>query len=259
MDAKKRTLLITLTGRDRPGVTSRLFGTLSRFPVTVSDVEQVVIRGRLVLGVLVSYGSDTDVGKVLAATEKVAADLGMEIELATGPGSASRQPHGRLHVTILGSALRPAAIAGIAGRVAAHGANIDRIERLAHNPVTCIEMHVSGADPDGLRVALAAEAARSRWTSRSSGAGWPGGPSGSSSWTSTRRSSRARSSSSSPHTPAGPNRSPRSPRPRCAANSTSKARCASASRCSKGWTRASSRRAQQHRVLPRACGRWSAR
>ncbi|MCU1657514.1 MAG: phosphoserine phosphatase SerB [Pseudonocardiales bacterium] len=159
MNAKKRTLLITLTGRDRPGVTSRLFGTLARFPVTVSDVEQVVIRGRLVLGVLVSYGSDTDVGKVLAATEKVAADLGMEIELATGPGSGSRQPHGRLHVTILGSALRPAAIAGIAGRVAAHGANIDRIERLADNPVTCIEMHVSGADPDGLRVALAAEAA----------------------------------------------------------------------------------------------------
>jgi phosphoserine phosphatase len=159
MNAKKRTLLITLTGRDRPGVTSRLFGTLARFPVTVSDVEQVVIRGRLVLGVLVSYGSDTDVGQVLAATEKVAADLGMEIELATGPGSGPRRRHGRLHVTILGSALRPAAIAGIAGRVAAHGANIDRIERLADNPVTCIEMHVSGADPDGLRVALAAEAA----------------------------------------------------------------------------------------------------
>lgn len=161
MNAKKRTLLITLTGRDRPGVTSRLFATLSRFPVTVADVEQVVIRGRLVLGVLVSYGSDTDVGKVLAATEKIAADLGMEIELATGSGngSGSRHRHGRLHVTILGSALRPAAIAGIAGRVAAHGANIDRIERLADNPVTCIEMHVSGADPDGLRVALAAEAA----------------------------------------------------------------------------------------------------
>jgi phosphoserine phosphatase len=162
MNAKKRTLLITLTGRDRPGVTSRLFTTLSAFPVTVADVEQVVIRGRLVLGVLVSYGTDTDVGKVLAATEEVATDLGMELELATGSGGdAGRggRRHGRLHVTILGSALRPAALAGIAGRIAAHGANIDRIERLAHQPVTCIEMHVSGADPDGLRTALAAEAA----------------------------------------------------------------------------------------------------
>jgi phosphoserine phosphatase len=163
MNAKKRTLLITLTGRDRPGVTSRLFTTLSQFPVTVADVEQVVIRGRLVLGVLVAYGSDTDVGKVLAATEKVAADLGMEIELATGTGndsgSSSRRRQDRLHVTILGSGLRPAALAGIAGRVAAHGANIDRIERLARYPVTCIEMHVSGADPVGLRAALSAEAA----------------------------------------------------------------------------------------------------
>jgi phosphoserine phosphatase len=162
MNGKKRTLLITLTGRDRPGVTSRLFTTLSRFPVTVADVEQVVIRSRLVLGVLIAYGSDTDVGKVLAATEKLAADLGMEIELATGSGSGSRtgsRRRDRLHVTILGRDLRPEALAGIAGRVAAHGANIDRIERLAQLPVTCIEMHVSGADPEGLRTALAAEAA----------------------------------------------------------------------------------------------------
>jgi phosphoserine phosphatase len=154
-----KTLLITLTGRDRPGVTSRLFGALDGFPVTVSDVEQVVIRGRLILGVLVSYGSGTDVGRLWATAEKIAADLGMEIELATGTGSGEPRRRGGLHVTLLGSPLRPAALAGIAGRIAAHGANIDRIERLAHHPVTCIEMDVSGAEPEGLRAALAQEAA----------------------------------------------------------------------------------------------------
>lgn len=159
MDAKTRTLLITLTGRDRPGVTSRLFATLAAFPVTVADVEQVVIRGRLILGVLVSYGAGTDVGRLWAAAEKIAADLGMEIELATGTGNGNPRRRGRLHVTILGHPLTPDALAGIAGRVAAHGANIDRIERLAHHPVTCIEMDVSGADPEGLRTALAKEAA----------------------------------------------------------------------------------------------------
>ncbi len=159
MDAKSRTLLITLTGRDRPGVTSRLFRTLASFPVTVADVEQVVIRGRLVLGVLLSYGSGTDVGKLLAASEKLAADLGLEIELVTGSGNGSPRRRGLLHVTILGNPIQPAALAGIAGRVAAYGANIDRIERLALHPVTCIEMDVSGADPEGLSAALAAEAA----------------------------------------------------------------------------------------------------
>jgi phosphoserine phosphatase len=160
MDGSQRTLLITLTGRDRPGVTSRLFTALSAFPVTVADVEQVVIRGRLVLGVLVAYDPETDIGRVWSAAEKVAADLDMEIELSTGSGKkVAPKRRGRLHVTVLGAPLRPAAMAGIAGRIAANGANIDRIDRLAVYPVTCIHLQVSGADPDGLRAALAIEAA----------------------------------------------------------------------------------------------------
>ncbi|TYK50792.1 phosphoserine phosphatase SerB [Actinomadura decatromicini] len=155
----QRTLLITLTGRDRPGVTSRLFRTLAEFPLTVADVEQVVIRGRLVLGVLLSYSEGADIGGVWNTAERVANDLDMEVELSTGRSTRTPKRRGRLHVTVLGAPLRPAAMAGIAGRISAHGANIDRIERLASNPVTCIELDVSGADPDALRAALTAEAA----------------------------------------------------------------------------------------------------
>ncbi|HEY9523338.1 MAG TPA: phosphoserine phosphatase SerB [Thermopolyspora sp.] len=160
-----RTLLITLTGPDRPGVTSRLFSVLSAFPVVVADVEQVVIRGRLTLGVLVAYaggpptGTGRTIGPLWAAVEQVADDLGMEVELATGSRSREKRRRGRLHVTVLGMPLQPAAMAGIAGRISAAGANIDRIERLAHEPVTCIEMSVSGANPDVLRAELATEAA----------------------------------------------------------------------------------------------------
>ncbi|GAA2619684.1 phosphoserine phosphatase SerB [Actinomadura fulvescens] len=156
---EQRTLLITLTGRDRPGVTSRLFSTLAGFPVTVADVEQVVIRGRLVLGVLIAYEDGADIGQVWTAAERVANDLEMEIELSTGKSKGVPRRRGRLHVTVLGAPLKPAAMAGIAGRIAANGANIDRIERLAHYPVTCIEMDVSGADPEALRAGLAIEAA----------------------------------------------------------------------------------------------------
>ena len=51
-DATAATLLITLTGPDRPGVTSTLFGALAPYDVVVLDMEQVVVRGTLVLGVL---------------------------------------------------------------------------------------------------------------------------------------------------------------------------------------------------------------
>ena len=53
-------LLITVTGTDRPGVTSRLFAALARHPLSVLDIEQVVIRGKLVLGVLLAGDGPPD-------------------------------------------------------------------------------------------------------------------------------------------------------------------------------------------------------
>jgi phosphoserine phosphatase len=151
------TLLITLTGRDRPGVTSRLFATLARYPLTVTDIEQVVIRGRLVLGVLLDCDAPPDLTGIHAAVTALAGDLGLEAEITLGSGASTDPPirGGRLHVTLLGSPLTPGAITAIAGRIAASGANIDRIGRLARQPVTCIEMDVSGGDPAMLREDLA--------------------------------------------------------------------------------------------------------
>jgi phosphoserine phosphatase len=160
MTTSRTTLLITLTGRDRPGVTSRLFGILAAHPLSVLDVEQVVIRGRLVLGVLLGCDGPPDLTGIHAAVSGLAGDLGLEAEITTGSeraGAAREQARrgGRLHVTLLGSPLAPAAITAIAGRIAASGANIDRIGRLAQQPVTCIEMDVSGGDPVLLREDLA--------------------------------------------------------------------------------------------------------
>lgn len=159
MDAAQTTLLVTLTGRDRPGVTSRLFTALAAPGLTVLDIEQVVIRGRLVLGALLGCGADPDLTAIHRAIRAVAADLGLDAEITMGSAEPGRH-RGQLHVTVLGSPLAPAAVAAIAGRIAAGGANIDRIQRLAHRPVTCIEFEVSGADPGSLRVALTREASQ---------------------------------------------------------------------------------------------------
>ncbi len=157
MSVSKTTALVTLTGRDRPGVTSRLFAALADGgELTVLDIEQVVIRGRLVLGVLLGCGPDPDLTAIHRGIRAVAADLGMDVEITMGSAEPARQ-RGQLHVTVLGKPLLPAAIAAIAGRIAAHGANIDRIDRLADRPVTCIEFAVSGANPGALRAALARE------------------------------------------------------------------------------------------------------
>jgi phosphoserine phosphatase len=159
MSGSQETLLVTLTGRDRPGVTSRLFSKLSVHDLTVLDAEQVVIRGRLILGVLLACGESPDLTAIHRQVRRLAADLAMDAEITLGSGEQAARPRGRLHVTVLGNPLTPSAIAAIAGQIAANGANIDRIERLASRPVTCIEFDVSGADLEGLRTALARESA----------------------------------------------------------------------------------------------------
>ncbi|WP_067975760.1 phosphoserine phosphatase SerB [Nocardiopsis trehalosi] len=161
------TLLVTVTGRDRPGVSARLLSTLSVYPVILVDLEQVVIGGRLVLGALLSVDEGVAPGvsrervfdEVRHALEKTSIDLDMDVEFAPGSERVSAGAGERLHVTILADPLRPGALGAIASCVARAGANIDRIERLASYPVTSIELEVSGADPERLREDLAMEAA----------------------------------------------------------------------------------------------------
>ncbi len=154
------TLLITLTGKDRPGVTAAMFETLSTFGVEVLDIEQIVLRGRLVLGILVT--APRDVAKLNAGAAATAGALSMDLEIVSGHGDNARRPAGRAHVTVLSRTLSPRAVAAITGRIADTGSNIDRIVRMARYPVTAIEFHVSGADIPRLRTVLATEAARQR-------------------------------------------------------------------------------------------------
>ena len=155
------TLLITLTGKDRPGVTSAVFATLAAGGVQVVDLEQIVLRGRLVLGVLVAapeHGA-AELEALGRAVQETADTLGMNVEIERGTGDSRRRPAGRAHVTVLGAPLEAAAMAAVAARIAEAGANIDRIQRMARYPVTAIDLHVSGAAPDDLRALLAREAA----------------------------------------------------------------------------------------------------
>jgi phosphoserine phosphatase len=154
---KPETLLLTLSGKDRPGVTSAMFRTLAQAGVEVLDIEQIVLRRRLIIGILVTAPRDWK--KLRTAVEETAAGLGMSIEVDRGTGDNKGRREGRSHVTVIGAPLKAAAMAAVAGRIADAGANIDRIERMARYPVTAIDLHVSGVDPDRLRAMLSVEAA----------------------------------------------------------------------------------------------------
>src|SRR4029077_18507993 len=145
-DVKPETLLLTVSGKDRPGVTSAIFAALTRAGVEVLDIEQIVLRRRLILGILVP--APRDWRRLSESVQATASELGMSVDVDRGTGDNKGRREGRSHVTVIGAPLRAAAMAAIAGRIADSGANIDRIERMARYPVTAIDLHVSGANPD---------------------------------------------------------------------------------------------------------------
>jgi phosphoserine phosphatase len=147
------TLLVTVFGADRPGVTAALFERIAPYGAQVADVEQIVLRGRLTLGVLVLAPADpTELRQIL---HKWAAEWKLDVEITEGHGDNRPRRAGRSRVTVLGAPLSSAAMAQVAGLIAQPGGNIDRIVRLAKDPVTALELDVSGVDPDELRAVLA--------------------------------------------------------------------------------------------------------
>ncbi|MEO8106219.1 MAG: phosphoserine phosphatase SerB [Actinomycetes bacterium] len=162
------TVLLTVSGPDRPGVSQALFSALDGLPILLLDVEQVVTSGQLILATLVvpdprAHTGATDSTATLTTTESRVADvvqsLGLTLHHERRPTSEGAVVATQIHVTVLGSPLRPAAMASIARTVAECDGNIENIERLAAYPVTAIELHVSGANQPTLRRRLAEEAA----------------------------------------------------------------------------------------------------
>ncbi|MGA1501696.1 MAG: phosphoserine phosphatase SerB [Candidatus Nanopelagicales bacterium] len=153
------TLLAILSGRDRPGVTASVFDSRRHPRCEGLDIQQIVVRGRRVLAVLLGLTSDA-VSDTRAALHAEAARLGMEIETVPGASVTRKDPERRrIHVTMMAQQLAPAAVAELARRMAGRGWNIDRIRRIASYPVTAVIFEGSGADIADLRRELSEVAA----------------------------------------------------------------------------------------------------
>jgi phosphoserine phosphatase len=141
---RKVSALITVTGHDKPGVTSALFEVLSGHKVELLNVEQVVIRGRLTLGVLVSAPLEVAEGRALRDEVEAAIHaVGLDVSIERSDDLPIIREPSTHTIVVLGRPITAEAFGAVAQEVAALGVNIDLIRGVSDYPVTGLELRVS--------------------------------------------------------------------------------------------------------------------
>lgn len=150
-------LVLTVSGDDKPGVTAGLTAALSPLGLTIRQLEQIVLQGHLVLGVVV-HGSESALSDAEHVADDYAASRGMSVAARRIADTDLDHWRDRIIVTVLGSPLVPPAVSAITSTIAEAGGNIDRIRQVAHAPVTAVEFEVGGVSKLELREQLASVA-----------------------------------------------------------------------------------------------------
>ncbi len=150
------TILVSVNGPDHPGISAGLMDVLSAGAAEIYDIEQIVIRGRLTLNVLIGVtGENATIRDLLFFGWQEG--LHVEFEAVDPKPTPTRQLS---VVTLIGIAVGPDDFGAVARAIADGGGNIERIFRLSRYPVVSYELLISDGDIDVIRSGLVMAAAR---------------------------------------------------------------------------------------------------
>jgi phosphoserine phosphatase len=134
--------LILVSGQDRPGITEKLMTTLAQFSVKILDIEQLIIRDRLLLTILISL-DEAHSEAILEDLNILQAEIGLDIAVDFVQHNLTQGNSEFLRVVIVGENINPAGLASVAGKIALLGGNITSIKRTATNPLLAIELDLT--------------------------------------------------------------------------------------------------------------------
>lgn len=153
-------ILVSISGEDRPGLTSTMTRILAKYNATILDIGQADIHNNLSLGIL--FSSDQQVsGFILKEMLFSASSLGINVRFDTISEDkytewVGLQGKNRYIITILGRNISAELIASVSGALSEQGLNIDAITRLSgriplqgnSEAKASVEMSVRGTPKD---------------------------------------------------------------------------------------------------------------
>jgi phosphoserine phosphatase len=156
-------VIVTLTGKDAPGITSRLANVVSKAGASVVDLRQTVVRLRLTMVMELELGhTSTSDGLLLGIlSEAKSSGLAVDFDTAPVPQSIPLQPdplergaeEGRPEACLVsvnyvltllsGDAIPPRFLEEIADVLAVYAFRVDKVARLSSGSMRCLELVVS--------------------------------------------------------------------------------------------------------------------
>lgn len=159
----KEIILLTISGEDKPGVTSSITQILAGFQVNVLDIGQAVIHNTLSLGILIEVPKSAESSPILRDLLFKAHAMDMKVRFqpideADYEEWVLAQGKSRHIITLLARKVTADHIAVVTDIAARHGLNIDKITRLSGRlsldddastrNKACVEFSVRGASGD---------------------------------------------------------------------------------------------------------------
>ena len=152
-------ILISISGEDKPGVTSSVAEILGKYDATILDIGQADIHHTLSLGILFKMSDNAQSGHILKEVLFKCSELNVNVRFTPVTPErynnwVGRQGKSRYIVTILGKVITAKQLSKVTKAVSDQNLNIDSIKRLTGRPSletedenavrSCIELSVRG-------------------------------------------------------------------------------------------------------------------
>lgn len=140
--SENKQVIVTVTGRDVPGITSGLTEILNRDSVRLLDVEQAVTHGLLSLSMVIQFvGVTGESESVLKDLLFKAKELGVNLDFTVVDGDAPvRSSATQFAITLMSQDLQARHLAAISAVLARRKVNIDTIRKLNEGGLSCLEL-----------------------------------------------------------------------------------------------------------------------
>lgn len=151
LSSAKEILLLTVRGRDLPGITSRLTSLIAQEKrAKILDIEQTVVHKKLFLSLLLAFpGKNSDKTPLLKNLLFAAKELGVEVnfEVFDPRLLGEESTHHQYVITCLGQEVGAEPLSQIATALAKRGVNIDKIAKLALKNISAVELIAHAKKP----------------------------------------------------------------------------------------------------------------